>query len=35
VCKVVKEMSIKIGDVQLAKRMDDAEELLKREIMST
>lgn len=34
-CKTVKEMSQLIGDVQLAQRMDDAAELLEREIMST
>jgi len=34
-CKTVKEMSNLIGDVALAQRMDDAAELLQREIMST
>ena len=33
--KVVKEMSELIGDVQLAQRVEQAGELLKREIMST
>ena len=34
-CKVAKEMSTLIGDSQLAARMDEAAELLKRPILST
>ena len=34
-CKAVKEMSTLIGDSQLAARMDEAAELLKRPILST
>jgi len=33
-CKTIKEMSILIGDFTLGQRMDEASELLKREVMS-
>ena len=34
-CKVVKEMSVLLGDVALGDRMEKAAELLDREVMST
>ena len=35
VCRLIKEMSILIGDNSLGQRMEKASELLAREIMST